>query len=82
MHHDRMQANLLQQHDITRKGAGQRRIAHRMTAIFYDDGLAGILPHVRQCLRQDISFRKPFFALDFTAVVHFPVPVLLQSRIL
>ena len=37
MHHDRVHAGLLEQHDVAGEIGGERRIAHGVTAIFHHD---------------------------------------------
>ena len=53
MHDDRVDADLLQQHDVARERISAAGIAHRMPAIFDDEGLAGIAAHIGQRLGQD-----------------------------
>ena len=52
MDDDRVDADLLQQHDVLREELAERVVAHGVAAIFDDDGLAGIAPHIGQRLRQ------------------------------
>jgi len=49
--------------------ARQRGVAHRVTAVFNDDGLARVTAHERQCLGEDARLGEPFNALflDFFA---------------
>ena len=46
MHHDRVDAGLLEQRDVAGEGLAERRIAHGMTAIFHHDGLVLVALHV------------------------------------
>ena len=52
MHHHRIDADRLQQHDILGKGARQIGIAHRVAAIFHHEGAAGIGLQIGQRLGQ------------------------------
>jgi hypothetical protein len=38
VHHDRVHADQLEQHDIAREAVLQRRVGHRVAAVFDDDG--------------------------------------------
>ena len=55
VHHDRVQADQLEQHDVFREVLLQRRLGHRVAAVLDDDGLAVELADVRQRLRQDLG---------------------------
>ena len=52
MNHDRIDPDLLHQHDIAGETCRQRGIAHRMAAIFDDKGGPAVAPHEWQRLRQ------------------------------
>ena len=56
VHDDRVDADLLQQHDIAGERIFGHAVGHGMAAIFDDQGMPGIAPHVRERLRQDGSF--------------------------
>jgi hypothetical protein len=53
MHHDRVDARLLEQRDVAGKGAAQFQVAHGMAAVLHDDRLALVALHIGQRLRQD-----------------------------
>ena len=53
VHDDRVDADLLQQHDVARERILGHAVGHGMAAIFDDQGLAGIAAHIGQRLRQD-----------------------------
>ena len=53
MHHDRVDANLLQQCDIAAELMRQILLAHRMAAVFHHHGRAGVTAQERQGLRQN-----------------------------
>ena len=53
MHHDGVDADLLQQRDVAGELLGQGFLAHGVAAVFHHDGGAGIAAQERQRLRQD-----------------------------
>ena len=58
--HDRVDADLLEQHHVAREVVGERRRAHRVAAVFDHEGRAGEAPHVGQRLdqgRRDLLMR-------------------------
>ena len=52
MNDDGIDADRLQQHDVFGEIARQFRIAHRMAAVFHDEGLTGIALQIGQSLGQ------------------------------
>ena len=52
VHHDRVDADLLEQHDVAREGLAELGRAHRVAAVLDDEGRAGEAPHVGQRLDQ------------------------------
>ena len=71
MHHHRVHAHQLQQHHIGRKLTRHRALAHGVTAVFNDHGLAVIDLNIRQGLGERLR-RLPaaFFRLAFCFVHH------------
>jgi hypothetical protein len=57
VHDDRVEADVLEQHNVARELLLQVRIGHRGAAVLDDDGLAVVLPDVRERLEQrgDVS---------------------------
>ena len=55
MHHDRVDADRLQQHDVLREVLGRTRIAHRVAAIFHHEGLARIALEIGERLGERLS---------------------------
>jgi len=58
MHHHRVDADRLQQHDILGKIARRLRIAHRMAAIFDHEGAPRIALEIGQRLDQHLGLFK------------------------
>ena len=54
MDHDRIDPDLLEQHDVGGETARQRRIAHRVATIFQDERLAGVALEIGQRLGQHL----------------------------
>src|SRR5919204_2769263 len=52
VHHDRVQADVLEQHDVAGELLAQRRVLHRRAAVLDDDRLAVELPDVRERLEE------------------------------
>jgi hypothetical protein len=46
MHHDGVHARLLEEDDVAGKVGGERRIAHRVAAIFHHHGLPVVALHI------------------------------------
>ena len=59
MHHHRIDAHLLDQHDVAGEDAGELVIDHGMTTIFDDEGLARIALHIGQRLGQGARRAQP-----------------------
>ncbi len=55
MDHDRIDPDRAEQDDVAGKGLGQRRLAHRMAAVFHDEGLAGVALQIGQRLDQGLG---------------------------
>ena len=55
MHHNRIQADQLEQHDVMGKTALQHFFGHRIATVFDDDGFAVILLDIRQAFGQDFG---------------------------
>jgi hypothetical protein len=53
VHHDRVNARLLQVDDVLREGVGERGIAHGVAAELDDDGLVVVADEVGQRLGED-----------------------------
>ncbi len=65
VHDDRVQADVLEQHDVARELLAQRLVLHRGAAVLDDDGLAVKLPDVRESLQQRAYIahaRAPFMS--------------------
>ena len=52
---DRIDARLLQQHDVAGKCARHRFVTHGVTAVFDDDGRIVVALHIGQGFREDMS---------------------------
>ena len=55
MHHYRIQANQLQQHNVSGEGMLQALVSHRIAAILDDNGLAVKAAYIGQCLSEDLG---------------------------
>ena len=55
MHHDRVDADLLQQGDVAAEHGGQVLLAHGMAAVFDHDGGAGVAAQERQGMGQNLG---------------------------
>jgi hypothetical protein len=58
VHDDRIDAHRLQQHHVLGEVALQFGIAHRVAAIFHDEGRPGIALQIRQCLGERFGLGK------------------------
>ncbi len=58
VHHNRADADLLQQDDVLGEVARQLGVAHRVAAIFHHEGGAGIALQIGQRLDQDFGLRQ------------------------
>src|SRR3546814_4706381 len=56
---DRIDADLLQQHDIAREPGRQRLVAHGVAAVLDDEGLAAVAAPIGQRLGQDACLGEP-----------------------
>jgi hypothetical protein len=52
---DRVDPDVLQQHHVLCEPILERRVRHRMAAVFHDDGLAAERADVRQGFDQDVG---------------------------
>ena len=59
MHHDGVDADLAQQHDVAGEQAEQLLLAHGVAAVLDDEGGAGVAPHVGQRLAQRPRLLQP-----------------------
>src|SRR5919198_5065750 len=68
VHDDRVQADVLQQHDVASELLAQRRVLHRRAAVLDDDRLAVELPDVRKRLEKgpDVAHQMVYSALIVT----------------
>ena len=55
MHHDRVHARLLDQHDVAGEGRGKLRVAHGVAAIFHHHRRVVVALHEGQRLGQDLG---------------------------
>ena len=69
VHDNRVDADLLEQHDVAGEDIGQLLVAHGMAAVFDDEGLAGVAPHEGQGLGD-----RPAVQPTSSLVSHSPAP--------
>ena len=56
VHHNRVDADLLEEDDVAGEGISGCRVAHCVAAIFDDEGPAGVAAHIGKGLRQNGGF--------------------------
>jgi hypothetical protein len=60
VHDDRVEPDVLQEHDVAGELLAQGRVDHRRPAVLHDDGLAVELADVRQRLEEGADVRMRF----------------------
>src|SRR5690349_16127116 len=71
MNDERIDADLLEQHDVAGEDAGELVIHHGVPAILDDEGLAGVALHIRQRLRQGPRRAQPMLRFrEVRGLVH------------